>query len=146
MVKRMIKLLLRKIIPESFINVYHFILAHVAAFCYGYPSQRLIVIGVTGTNGKSTTVQFIGRLLEHTGERVGWTSTASFKVADREWVNDKKMTMLGRFQTQKLLHQMVKAGCRYAIVETSSQGVAQFRHVGINYDIAVFTNLTPEPI
>ncbi len=146
MVKRMIKPLLRKIIPESFINAYHFILAHVAAFCYGYPSQRLIVIGVTGTNGKSTTVQFIGRLLEHTGERVGWTSTASFKVADHEWVNDKKMTMLGRFQTQKLLRQMVQAGCRYVIVETSSQGVAQFRHVGINYDIAVFTNLTPEHI
>ncbi|HAU66219.1 TPA: hypothetical protein DCW61_02620 [Candidatus Uhrbacteria bacterium] len=142
----MIKSFLRKIIPESLINVYHFVLAHFAAFFYGYPSQQLIVIGVTGTNGKSTTVQFIGRLLEHTGQRVGWTSTASFKVADHEWVNDKKMTMLGRFQTQKLLKKMVEAGCGYAIIETSSQGIAQFRHIGINYDIAVFTNLTPEHI
>ena len=142
----MIKPFLRKIVPEPLINAYHFILAHAAAFYYGYPSQQLIVIGVTGTNGKSTTVEFIGRLLEHVGERVGWTSTASFKVADHEWVNDKKMTMLGRFQTQKLLKNMVQAGCHYAIVETSSQGIAQFRHIGINYDIAVFTNLTPEHI
>jgi len=133
-------------IPESMIQLYHWFLARFAALIYRYPSRELIVIGVTGTNGKSTTVQFIGQLLESLGERVGWTTTASFKVAENEWVNDKKMTMLGRFQTQKLLREMVDAGCRYAIVETSSQGIAQSRHVGIDYDVAVFTNLTPEHI
>ena len=56
------------------------------------------------------------------------------------------MTMLGRMQTQKLLRRMVQKKCRYAIVETSSQGLSQSRHVGINYDVAVFTNLTPEHI
>lgn len=104
------------------------------------------MIGVTGTNGKSTTVQFIGRILEHVGERVGWTSTVGFKIAENEWINDKKMTMLGRFQTQKMLRQMVRAKCLFAVIETSSQGIAQYRHVGIKYDIAVFTNLTPEHI
>lgn len=142
----MLKTLLRSIVPEPLISAYHYVLARLAAFLYGRPSEKLIVIGVTGTNGKSTTVQFIGRLLESSGERVGWTTTASFKVADREWVNDKKMTMLGRFQTQKLLREMVEAGCRYAVIETSSQGIGQSRHIGINYDVVAFTNLTPEHI
>ena len=142
----MLKRLLRKLIPESILNRYHYVLARTAAFLYKNPSNELVVIGVTGTNGKSSTTEFIGRILEHAGARVGWTGTASFKVADQEWVNDKKMTMLGRFATQKLLRQMVDAGCTYAIIETSSQGIAQSRHVGINYDVVVFTNLTPEHI
>lgn len=140
----MLKRLVRNLLPESFVLAYHYGFACLAAFLYQHPSEKLIVIGVTGTNGKSTTAQFIGRILENAGERVGWTTTASFKVADKEWANDKKMTMLGRFQTQKFLYDMVEAGCKYAIVETSSQGLVQFRHVGINYDVAVFTNLTPE--
>ncbi|MFA4845168.1 MAG: UDP-N-acetylmuramoyl-L-alanyl-D-glutamate--2,6-diaminopimelate ligase [Patescibacteria group bacterium] len=142
----MLKSAIRRLIPESVIGTYHYTLARAAAFLYGHPSEKLIVIGVTGTNGKSTTAQFIGRILEHAGHRVGWTTTASFKVADREWTNDKKMTMLGRFQTQKLLREMVNAGCRYAVIETSSQGIVQSRHIGINYDVGVFTNLTPEHI
>jgi len=142
----MLKSLIRRFIPESVISVYHYLLARVAAVVYGNPSQQLIVIGVTGTNGKSSTVQFIGRLLESLGERIGWTTTIGFKIAQSEWTNDQKMTMLGRFQTQRFLRKMVTAGCRYAIVETSSQGITQSRHVGIAYDVGVFTNLTPEHI
>ncbi len=142
----MVKSLLRRIIPGPLLAVYHLALARLAAAWYGHPSEQLLVIGVTGTNGKSTTTQFIGQALEHLGHRVGWTTTVSFKVAGREWVNDQKMTMLGRFQTQKLLREMVDAGCTHAVIETSSQGIAQFRHVGINYDLVVFTNLTPEHI
>jgi len=142
----MLKQWIRKMIPESLINQYHLVLARLSAAIYQNPSERLIVIGVTGTNGKSSTVQFLGRLLEGCGATVGWTTTAGFKVADREWENNQKMTMLGRFQTQKLLKQMADAGCQYAIIETSSQGLVQNRHVGIHYDVAVFTNLTPEHI
>ncbi len=142
----MLKSFIRKHLPEPVLNAYHFALARAAAAWYGRPSDKLFVIGITGTNGKSTTVQFVGRILEDAGYRVGWTSTAGFKVAGREWTNKKKMTMLGRFQTQRLLRQMVEAGCTHAIVETSSQGVAQSRHVGVNYDVAVFTNLTPEHV
>lgn len=142
----MFKVFMRKLIPTPILSAYHYALARLAGFVYGHPSEKLTVIGVTGTNGKSTTVEFIGRILEHAGNGVGWTGTNSFKVADKEWANDKKMTMLGRFQTQKMLREMVRAGCKYAVVETSSQGIAQFRHVGINYDLVVFTNLTPEHI
>lgn len=140
------KTLIKKLMPSSALSAYHLVLAHVAAFWYGHPSRKMIVIGVTGTNGKSTTTEYVGRILEHAGHRVGWTGTTSFKVADREWTNDRKMTMLGRFATQKLLADMVAAGCEYAVIETSSQGIAQSRHVGIDYDVAVFTNLTPEHI
>ncbi len=104
----------------------------------------MIVIGVTGTNGKSTTVNLIAKALESVGYKVGATSTVNFKVADKEWLNDKKMTMLGRFQLQKLLKQMVTAGCKYAVIEVSSEGIKQFRHSAINFDYVVFTNLTPE--
>lgn len=142
----MLKALLRKYIPESILQLYHYGLARLASWFYRNPSEKMIVIGITGTNGKSSTVQFLGKMLEHMGERVGWTSTAGFKVAEDEWVNDKKMTMLGRLQTHKMLSRMQRAGCRYAIIETSSQGLAQFRHIGVHYDVAVFTNLTPEHI
>lgn len=140
------KRLIKKITPRWALAAYHWALAYLAAFWYRYPARKLVVIGVTGTNGKSSTVQFIGRMLEYIGRRVGWTSTASFKIADREWVNDRKMTMLGRFETHRMIRAMVRAGCGYAIIETSSEGLAQWRHVGINYDVAVCTNLTPEHI
>lgn len=142
----MIKKITKKFLPKGVLRSYHKALALLAAFVYGNPSDKLIVIGVTGTNGKSTTVALIAKTLEAGGFKVGATSTVSFKVADREWLNDKKMTMLGRFQLQKLLKQMVDAGCSYAVIETSSQGIEQYRHLGINYDYAVFTNLTPEHI
>jgi len=136
--------MLRKIIPKPVLGIYHFLLAKLAAIVYGNPSRELIVIGVTGTNGKSTTTNLISRILQQAGYKVGFTTTVNFRVGDHEWLNDTKMTMLGRFQLQKLLRQMVKDECRFAVIETSSQGLDQFRHLGVEYDAAVFTNLAPE--
>lgn len=137
---------LKKLIPQPLLQVYHLVLARAAAILYRHPSDKLIVIGVTGTNGKSSTTQFIAKLLTEMGHRVGYTSTAGFNIAGKEIENAMKMTMPGRFLLQKLIAQMVQAGCKYAVIETSSQGIAQFRHLGINYDVSVFTNLTPEHI
>lgn len=140
------KSLIKKIVPAWAIHVYHWFLAEFGALIYGYPAKKMIVIGVTGTKGKSTTAYLIAKFLEAAGHKVGLTSTIIFKVADKEWLNDKKMTMLGRFGLQKLLRRMIGAGCKYAVVETSSEGIAQYRHIGIDYDVALFTNLSPEHI
>ncbi|MBD3281132.1 UDP-N-acetylmuramyl-tripeptide synthetase [Candidatus Uhrbacteria bacterium] len=137
---------LKNLVPQGLKDVYHYILSHLAAVYYGHPSREMIVIGVTGTNGKTSTAYMIAKALEADGSKTGCTTTAIFKVADKEWLNNTKMTMLGRFQLQKLLRQMVTAGCKYAVIETSSQGIMQHRHANIAYDIGVFTNLTPEHI
>ena len=138
--------LIKRFIPHPLIRVYHYLLALAANFFYRYPSEKLIVIGVTGTSGKSTVVYLTTKLLESAGFKVGAASTIMFKVNKKEWLNDKKMTMLGRFGLQRLLRQMVRANCQYAVIETTSQGIEQFRHLGINYDIVVCTNLYSEHI
>lgn len=138
------KQLLKKIIPPFVFTIYHWLLAQLAAYYYAYPSTKMTVIGVTGTNGKSTTVNLLAKFIEEAGFKVGFATTINFKVGVREWLNEEKMTMLGRFKLQKLLYQMTESGCRYAIIETSSEGIKQFRHLGIDYDILIFTNLTPE--
>ncbi|MCC6639246.1 UDP-N-acetylmuramoyl-L-alanyl-D-glutamate--2,6-diaminopimelate ligase [Candidatus Falkowbacteria bacterium] len=140
------KQFLKSLIPHSWMNVYHYTLSVVAKIWYRNPSSKMIVIGVTGTNGKSSTVNFIGRMLASAGKKVGFASTVNFYINGKETINDKKMTMLGRFALQKFLAQCRDAGCEYVVIETSSQGIVQYRHAGINYDIVVFTNLTPEHI
>jgi len=142
--------IIKKFIPQRLFKrlqpVYHFILSWIAALWYGWPSEKLIVIGVTGTTGKTTSVYLIARVLEAVGYKVGFTSTAIFNDGKREWLNDRKMTMVGRFFTQKLLRRMLRNKCQYVIIETTSEGIRQFRHRFINYDILVFTGLYQEHI
>lgn len=137
---------LKALVPESFLAIYHRVLARVSAIVYRNPSHELIVIGVTGTNGKTTVSYYLARALEASGNDAGCTTTAVMKIGKKEWLNTTKMTMPGRFFLQKMMREMVDAGCRYAVIETSSQGLAQGRHLSIAYDVGVFTNLTPEHI
>ena len=141
---------IKKIIPRKLFKMlqpsYHFILSWLAALFYGWPSNKLIVIGVTGTTGKTTSVFLIAKILERAGFKVGYTSTAVLADGEKEWLNDKKMTMPGRFFTQRMLRNMLRNKCQYAIIETSSEGIKQYRHCFINYDILVFTGLYPEHI
>lgn len=133
---------LRKILPKSLILFYHRLLAQTAAFFYGYPSEKMTVIGVTGTEGKTTTVNLIAAILEEAGKKTAAASTANFKIGEKFWVNETKQTMLGRFKLQKFLAQALTEKCVYAVIETSSQGIEQSRHLGVNYDVAVLTNLS----
>lgn len=141
---------IKKLIPAKIFKllqpVYHFIFAWLAAFIYGFPSEKLIVIGVTGTTGKTTSVYMIAKMLESAGVKAGFTSTAMFNDGNNERMNDKKMTMMGRFFTQRILKKMYKNSCQAAIIETTSEGIKQFRHRFINYDLLVFTGLYEEHI
>ncbi len=125
-------------------KIIHFLLAVIAYWWYGRPARKLIVVGVTGTKGKTTASRLVASVLESGGNKVGLLSTVEFQIADKRWLNDKKMTMLGRGQIQIMLRDMVRAGCKYVVVETSSEGILQYRHVGLLYDIVVFTNLGTE--
>jgi len=142
----MLKVIIKKLIPKSLLLFYHKILAMAANIIYRFPSRRMIVIGVTGTKGKSSTVVMITRILEEAGLKVGSTNTVFFKIAGKEWPNTVKQGMLGRFKLQKMLRQMVKAGCTHAVIEVTSEGIVQSRQWGIAFDVAVFTNLSPEHI
>ncbi|MCB9798205.1 UDP-N-acetylmuramyl-tripeptide synthetase [Candidatus Nomurabacteria bacterium] len=141
-----VKKFLKKILPEPIWNIQHFFYGWLGARKYGKPSEELLVVGITGTSGKSSTVALLRQLLESSGFVVGSLSTIDFSIAGENKLNDQKMTMLGRAQIQKYLREMVDKGCQIAIVETTSEGVLQHRHRFINYDIVLYTNLYPEHI
>ncbi len=136
----------KKLIPKKIRNLRHWWYAWYGARKYRHPSQELLVIGVTGTSGKSTTVFLLRQILEAAGYRVGSLSTIDFYIAGENKLNDQKMTMLGKYATQKYLREMVDKKCDVAIVETTSEGQLQYRNRYIAYDLMVLTNLYPEHI
>jgi UDP-N-acetylmuramoyl-L-alanyl-D-glutamate--2,6-diaminopimelate ligase len=135
---------LKKIIPQSVKNIYHLAQAILANFWYGFPSRKIKVIGVTGTNGKTTTVQMITRILEEAGRRVAMASTINFKVNKEEWKNLSHFTTLSPFVLQKFIKRAVGDGCEYLVLETSSHAIDQYRVWGVDYKTAMITNLTRE--
>lgn len=141
-----VKPFLRSHLPVSFVTLYHLFLAIAAALWYRFPSRHLTVVGVTGTNGKTTVCNLIAHILIAAGHKTGFTTTINFKIGERAWTNRTKQGMQGRFRLQQLLREMVSEGCAHAVIETTSEGIKQYRHWGIRYAAAVFTNLTPEHI
>lgn len=139
---------LKKIIPGSlfyfFRPAYHFLLALGAALFYRFPSRKLIVIGITGTKGKTTVVELAHKILEETGAGVASLSSLRFKIRKSEVVNSKKMTMPGRCFLQKFLRDAVRQKCKYALLEVTSEGIKQFRHRFIDFSAALMTNVAPE--
>ncbi|HEY0087508.1 MAG TPA: UDP-N-acetylmuramoyl-L-alanyl-D-glutamate--2,6-diaminopimelate ligase [Candidatus Lokiarchaeia archaeon] len=140
------KNLIKKFIPPFLLDFYHFSLAFLGALIYRFPSKDLKIIGVTGTNGKTTTVEMISKILEEADYKVALINSIRFKIRDEEEPNMLKMTMPGRLKIQRFLRKAVNSGCQYAVLEVSSEGIKQHRHQFINFDLAVFTNLAPEHI
>lgn len=141
-----IKELVRKYTPKFVFSLYYFLWSFAGVQFYRHPSEELFVVGVTGTNGKTTTVNSIHHILQSNGIRSGLLSTANIKIGNREIVNKSKNSMLGRMRLQGMLRKMLKDGCKAAVVEVSSEGIISHRAYGINFDVLVFTNLTPEHI
>ena len=142
----LLKSVIKKIIPKDVLNGLHWFVSLAGAIKNRFPSRDLIVIGVTGTNGKSTVVQLLHEIFTEFGLNVASASSIRFRIKDKFEANKLKMTMPGRFALQDFLRKAADSGCQYAILEVTSEGLKQNRAAFINFDCAVITNLRPEHI
>ena len=141
---------IKKLLPSKLFRVfqplYHYKMAFWAALIYRFPSRQIKVVAVTGTKGKTSTVEFINSILEEAGFKTALAGTLRFKIGNVSRPNLYKMTMPGRFFIQKFLRGAVVAHCDWAIIEMTSEGARQFRHKFIDLDALVFLNIAPEHI
>lgn len=135
---------MKRIIPQKLKNTYHLGQAILANVVFGFPSRKIKVIGVTGTNGKTTVCQMISKILEEAEFKVAMATTINFKIGEKERVNKTKFTTLSSFATQKFIKDAVKEECDYLVLEISSHSLDQNRVWGINFDVAAITNVTRE--
>lgn len=120
------------------------VLAHLAAAWFGFPARQLAVIGVTGTDGKTTTVNLIHRILLAAGLNAGLISTVNAVIGDRILDTGFHVTTPEAMDVQRYLAEMVKAGITHVVLEATSHGLAQKRVEACEIDIGVVTNITHE--
>ncbi|MCB9834583.1 UDP-N-acetylmuramyl-tripeptide synthetase [Candidatus Nomurabacteria bacterium] len=140
----MVKKFLKKIVPQSVFNLYHLGWSVGSNLYYRFPSKKLTVIAINGSKGKTTTANMVRQILEANGDKVGMISTANIVIGKTEKLNPYHMTMPGRTKLQKLIRSMVDQGCKYLILEVTSEGQVQYRHWGLNINYLVYLNLTDE--
>lgn len=119
-------------------------LAYMSAAFFGYPANELVTVGITGTKGKTTSTYMLKSVLEKTGAKVGLIGTIGITVGDE--LIPAKNTTPESYELHKYFRMMVNAGCKYAVMEVSSQGLKLSRVAGIEFDIGLFTNLSPDHI
>jgi UDP-N-acetylmuramoyl-L-alanyl-D-glutamate--2,6-diaminopimelate ligase len=119
-------------------------LADLAAALYGYPSEDLRLIGLTGTDGKTTTTRLIASLLEAAGRSCGWSTTTDRRIGGALLPNTEERTTPEADRVQAVLAAAREAGDRYVVFEASSHALAQERLRRCSFDVGVFTNLSPE--
>lgn len=125
-----------------FYHVFKKVQANIATSLYSSPANGFFIIGVTGTNGKTTTVNLIHKILNDNVAPTVAVSTADLRIGNKKITNTKKMTSLDVFDLQSLLSTAKNNGCKIAVLEASSQGLDQQRFAGIDFDMAVLTNIT----
>lgn len=134
---------LYSLIKESFIYQQRKkMMGKIANMLYGYPSKSFFVIGVTWTNGKTTTANIIHTILNTCVAKTVMISTANIKIGGKDIPNTKKMTSLDVFDLQSTLATAKDSWCKIAILEVSSHGLDQYRFEGVAFDFAVLTNIT----
>jgi UDP-N-acetylmuramyl-tripeptide synthetase len=136
----------KNLIPEALLKAvrpwYHGVLAWDANIYFDRPSERLVAIGITGTAGKSTTAHMLAHILNNSGTKAGYITTVDIFDGQKNYINKHGLSMPNEIALQKSLHTMVINKCKVAIIECTSEGLAQNRHWGINFDAAVITNLS----
>lgn len=136
---------IRRLIPNWLVNYgLHLPQAIVANIRYGFPSRKIKVIGITGTDGKTTTTNMIYKILKDSGKKASMVSTINAEIAGKVYDTGFHVTNPDSFDLQKFLKTAAEAGDEYMVLETTSHGLAQFRVWGVKFAIGVITNITHE--
>ncbi len=130
--------------PYIEVNDIRIALANLACAYYGYPAQQLCTIGVTGTDGKTTTCNLISAIFEAAGLQTGLMTTANFRISGQEWENATRQSTLEALEVQQYLRRMLDADVTHAVIEATSHGLELQRVRGCNFDVGVVTNITHE--
>lgn len=139
------KRVIRKLIPNTLVNFgKHLPTAVLANLRYRYPSKGMKIIGVTGTDGKTTTTNMIYQILKAAGKKVSMVSSINAQIGDKTFDTGFHVTSPSSFDVQKYLAKAKKDGSEYFVLEVTSHGLSQFRTWGIKFDVGVITNVTHE--
>ncbi len=125
-------------------NQYHLVIAILSNIIFFFPSRKLKVIAVTGTDGKTTTVNLIYHILKEAGHKVSMISTVGVVINDKKSPLGLHVTTPGSFTIQKLMRKAVNSKSEYFVLEVTSHAIDQNRIFGINFDIGVLTNISGE--
>ena len=125
-------------------NIYHLVRAIIATIVYGNPSKKIQVIGVTGTDGKTTTTALIYHILTKSGKKASMISTVSAVVGNKSYDTGFHVTTPSPFSVQRYLHEAVEQGDEYFVLETTSHALDQGRVFGVDFRIGLITNITHE--
>lgn len=125
-------------------NIYHLFIALLANVANGIPSQKITVIGVTGTDGKTTTTSLIYHILTSAGLKASMISSVGVIVGEKKYDIGFHVTTPSSFSLQGFIRKAIKANSNYLVLETTSHALDQYRVFGIKFDIGVLTNVTHE--
>ncbi|KKP70297.1 hypothetical protein A2X44_01140 [candidate division CPR3 bacterium GWF2_35_18] len=135
---------IKKFVPQSLRNYYHFLQSFLSNVRYGFPWKKLKLIGVTGTDGKTTTVNLIYHFLKSSGFKVSMISTIKAIIGNKEFDTGFHVTTPDPWLIPQYMNKAVKAGSEYMVLEVTSHALDQHRMAGLKYDVGVLTNITHE--
>ncbi|OGG18043.1 hypothetical protein A3D78_00920 [Candidatus Gottesmanbacteria bacterium RIFCSPHIGHO2_02_FULL_39_14] len=125
-------------------NIYHFLSALFSSYWYGFPAKKMTVIGITGTDGKTTTTHLVYHILKTANLPVSFISTVEANLQGKHLDTGFHVTTPSPYKLQRLIYQAQKAASLYLVLEVTSHALDQYRVSGIHIDIAVITNISHE--